>query len=85
MVSAGCYCGRSGPKMRRCGFKGWSCGRMCRKVLTCKLHVCEENCHDGTDVGVSSGKVMGVSCGRGCGCVKWEGLWVCQVGVVGVC
>ena len=47
--------------MRRCGFKGWSCGRMCRKVLTCTVHVCEENCHEGTGVGVSSG--------RGCGCI----------------
>jgi NF-X1-type zinc finger protein NFXL1 len=46
-VSVRCYCGRGDDIMRRCGSKGWSCGRVCRKVLSCDQHVCESICHEG--------------------------------------
>ena len=42
-----CYCGRSQPMVKRCGVRGWSCGRVCRKVLSCELHTCEQRCHEG--------------------------------------
>ena len=46
-VNVKCHCGRSSPKVQRCGSKGWSCGRVCRKVLLCGQHVCESVCHEG--------------------------------------
>ena len=44
-VSVPCYCGRAQPLLKRCGAGGWSCQRLCRKELSCGLHVCEERCH----------------------------------------
>ena len=33
--------------MKRCGVRGWSCGRVCGRVLTCETHTCEARCHVG--------------------------------------
>jgi hypothetical protein len=46
-VEVGCFCGRSKPLVKRCGSLGWSCGRVCGRVLSCQLHTCEQRCHDG--------------------------------------
>ena len=32
---------------KRCGVRGWTCGRVCGKELTCGLHTCEQRCHEG--------------------------------------
>lgn len=47
MARVSCYCGRSEPVMKRCGVRGWSCGRVCGRVLTCETHTCEARCHVG--------------------------------------
>ena len=46
-VSVACFCQKGGTRMRRCSSQGWSCGRICRKVLSCGFHTCEEHCHEG--------------------------------------
>lgn len=46
-VQVGCFCGRSKPLVKRCGSLGWSCGRVCGRVLSCQLHTCERHCHNG--------------------------------------
>ena len=46
-ISVSCYCGRGGSVVKRCGSSGWSCGRVCRKILSCTQHVCESKCHKG--------------------------------------
>jgi len=44
-VNVRCYCEQSGPTARRCGFKGWICGKKCSKLLSCQQHRCEQICH----------------------------------------
>lgn len=46
-VQLSCHCGRSKPLTKRCGHLGWSCGRLCGRVLSCQLHTCELRCHEG--------------------------------------
>lgn len=41
-INIRCYCNQSGPTARRCGFKGWSCGKKCSKLLSCQQHRCEQ-------------------------------------------
>jgi NF-X1-type zinc finger protein NFXL1 len=41
-VNVRCYCNQSNPTARRCGFKGWSCGKSCSKLLSCQQHRCEQ-------------------------------------------
>ena len=43
-----CYCGRHPVRPKRCGSTGWSCGKICNRILACTLHTCELQCHDGT-------------------------------------
>lgn len=46
LVKASCYCGTT-EDVRRCGFKNFSCERLCKKLLSCGSHRCSEICHDG--------------------------------------
>ena len=38
--------------VKRCGVRGWSCGRVCGRVLSCDLHTCEKRCHKSKCVSV---------------------------------
>ncbi len=42
-----CHCGKGASVPVRCGVNGWTCGKVCRKVLSCGLHLCEQACHPG--------------------------------------
>ncbi|XP_035220753.1 NF-X1-type zinc finger protein NFXL1-like isoform X2 [Stegodyphus dumicola] len=46
-VLVSCCCGKSNTVSRRCSNKEWSCGKTCGKILSCKLHLCDELCHQG--------------------------------------
>lgn len=46
LVKCRCYCGAK-EDVRRCGFKNFSCDGLCRRVLDCGAHRCNEICHDG--------------------------------------
>ena len=46
-IRVACYCGQGAPVLRRCGSRGWSCGRVCGKGLTCGKHRCGALCHMG--------------------------------------
>lgn len=46
LVKTRCYCGTT-EDVRRCGFKNFSCERLCKKLLSCGTHRCSEICHDG--------------------------------------
>ncbi|TYI78267.1 hypothetical protein E1A91_D06G199200v1 [Gossypium mustelinum] len=46
-VKARCFCG-SVEDFRRCGFKNFSCNKLCKKPLDCNKHNCSEICHPGT-------------------------------------
>ena len=41
-VNVKCFCNQSAPTARRCGYKGWSCGKSCSKLLSCQQHRCEQ-------------------------------------------
>ncbi|VVC89649.1 unnamed protein product [Leptidea sinapis] len=45
-VNGSCYCGNERKKVR-CSTSKWSCNQPCRKMLFCRSHKCEVNCHDG--------------------------------------
>ena len=46
-LNVSCHCGRSPSIVKRCGVRGWMCGRVCGRELDCGLHSCEQRCHDG--------------------------------------
>ena len=46
-LEVSCHCGRSPSTVKRCGVRGWTCGRVCGRELDCGLHSCEQRCHDG--------------------------------------
>ncbi|KAL6978114.1 NF-X1-type zinc finger protein nfxl2 [Sarracenia purpurea var. burkii] len=46
LVKARCFCGAV-EDILRCGFKNFSCDGVCSKLLDCRIHRCEESCHDG--------------------------------------
>ena len=46
-MNVSCHCGRSHPMVKRCGVRGWKCGRVCGRELMCGLHTCEQRCHEG--------------------------------------
>ncbi|KAL1517103.1 hypothetical protein ABEB36_000911 [Hypothenemus hampei] len=46
-VTVSCYCGCQKPTLRRCCYKGWSCGNKCNKLLSCNKHKCNAECHSG--------------------------------------
>ena len=33
--------------VKRCGVRGWTCGRVCGRELACGIHTCEQRCHKG--------------------------------------
>lgn len=48
VVNVGCYCGRVEEKLPcEIGRAGFSCGKICGKLLKCGKHHCEMQCHDG--------------------------------------
>ncbi|XP_054708933.1 NF-X1-type zinc finger protein NFXL1-like [Uloborus diversus] len=46
-VLSSCACGKSKPISQRCSNRQWTCEKKCGKLLFCKLHSCEEMCHEG--------------------------------------
>uniref|UniRef100_A0A2P2KQA3 NF-X1-type domain-containing protein n=1 Tax=Rhizophora mucronata TaxID=61149 RepID=A0A2P2KQA3_RHIMU len=46
LVKAKCFCGKI-EDVRRCGHKLFSCSNVCNKLLDCRIHKCNEICHDG--------------------------------------
>lgn len=50
--------------MRRCGHSKFSCGRECKKVLSCGKHKCENACHDGDCPPCSKTAVHKCQCGK---------------------
>jgi len=46
-IQSKCHCGRTGPLLKRCSNKKWSCGKVCGQPLTCGHHNCEDFCHEG--------------------------------------
>ena len=63
-VNVRCYCNQSGPTARRCGFKGWSCGKVCSKVLSCQQHRCEQVCHTGECAPCEKKSIRTCQCGK---------------------
>jgi len=77
-----CYCGRSQPMVKRCGVRGWSCGRVCRKVLSCELHTCEQRCHEGDCSACDQVVSQRCQCGkeardRPCAAPEWQCSQLC--------
>lgn len=67
-IHIACYCGQGAPVLRRCGSRGWSCGCVCGKGLTCGKHRCGALCHMG--VCDPCDRVAGQSCVCGCSVVQ---------------
>ncbi|CAF1291687.1 unnamed protein product [Rotaria sordida] len=63
-VNVRCYCNQSGPTARRCGFKGWSCGKICSKLLSCQQHRCEQICHSGECLPCQKTSIQTCLCGK---------------------
>ncbi|KAL3837753.1 hypothetical protein ACJIZ3_022344 [Penstemon smallii] len=47
LVRSRCFCEKL-EDVRRCGFKNFSCNGVCKKLLDCDVHRCNEICHDGS-------------------------------------
>ncbi|CAF1251761.1 unnamed protein product [Adineta steineri] len=63
-VNVRCYCNQSNPTARRCGFKGWSCGKSCSKLLSCQQHRCEQVCHTGPCLPCQKTSIRSCQCGK---------------------
>lgn len=48
MIIIECYCEKNPAKPIRCNMKGWSCDKICNKLLSCCTHKCELQCHPGS-------------------------------------
>lgn len=46
IIHTKCKCKKSQLKTIRCSQQSWSCDKKCLKTLSCKVHNCEEICHD---------------------------------------
>nr|AAW22876.1 unknown [Solanum lycopersicum] len=44
LVTSKCFCGAV-EDVKRCGFKNFSCNGVCKKMLDCNTHRCNEICH----------------------------------------
>lgn len=62
-VKADCFCGAQ-TDMRRCGHKHFSCGKVCGKDLTCRIHKCQNGCHAGTCPPCTKSSLHSCRCGR---------------------
>ncbi|KAF6022952.1 NFXL1 [Bugula neritina] len=81
-VKVSCYCGQSNPVSRRCGFKAWSCGQPCGKLLECQAHRCQQICHKGECSPCAETSVQHCRCGkekqsRPCAQLTWSCNQVC--------
>ncbi|KAG5599858.1 hypothetical protein H5410_031228 [Solanum commersonii] len=45
LVKSKCFCGVV-EDVKRCGFKNFSCNGVCKKMLDCNTHRCNEICHE---------------------------------------
>ncbi|KAG9142176.1 hypothetical protein Leryth_007610 [Lithospermum erythrorhizon] len=63
LVKARCFCGGL-EDVKRCGFKEFSCGNKCRKALGCKVHRCNEICHEGECPPCREKSVFKCQCGK---------------------
>ncbi|CAM4893606.1 unnamed protein product [Rotaria socialis] len=63
-INVRCYCNQSCPTARRCGFKGWSCGKACSKLLSCQQHRCEQVCHTGDCLPCQKTSIQSCQCGK---------------------
>ncbi|XWS56730.1 hypothetical protein CRYUN_Cryun09bG0110600 [Craigia yunnanensis] len=62
-IKARCFCG-SVEDFRRCGFKNFSCNKLCNKRLDCNKHNCFEICHPGTCPPCRSRDIYRCQCGK---------------------
>ncbi|XVE52495.1 hypothetical protein DITRI_Ditri02bG0126600 [Diplodiscus trichospermus] len=62
-IKARCFCG-SIEDFRRCGFKNFSCNKICNKRLDCNKHNCIEICHPGTCPPCRARDIYRCQCGR---------------------
>ncbi|MCD7452469.1 NF-X1-type zinc finger protein nfxl2 [Datura stramonium] len=46
LVKSKCFCGAV-EDVKRCGFKNFSCNGVCKNLLDCNTHRCNEICHEG--------------------------------------
>ncbi|CAI8057869.1 NF-X1-type zinc finger protein NFXL1 [Geodia barretti] len=81
-LNVSCHCGRSPAMVKRCGVRGWMCGRVCGRELDCGLHSCEQRCHDGQCGECGEMIEQSCVCGReskqlGCTAPPWQCSQVC--------
>ena len=82
-VAKDCYCGKTTLNLP-CGLskKGHACGQMCGKTLSCGIHQCYLNCHDGPCSKCEITNVVSCYCGKDekevpCGQNGWSCKEVC--------
>ncbi|XVF40733.1 hypothetical protein PTKIN_Ptkin01aG0138500 [Pterospermum kingtungense] len=62
-IKARCFCG-SVEDFRRCGFKNFSCNKICSKRLDCNKHKCVEVCHPGSCPPCRARDIYRCRCGK---------------------
>ncbi|KAL1336821.1 hypothetical protein HN51_031246 [Arachis hypogaea] len=63
LVKVSCFCTKI-EDVRRCGFKEFSCGKVCGKLLDCGVHGCAEICHEGQCPPCRARSVYQCRCGK---------------------
>ncbi|KAH9767107.1 NF-X1-type zinc finger protein NFXL2 [Citrus sinensis] len=63
LVNSSCFC-RKFQEVRRCGFKSFSCNKICSKPLDCRTHKCLQICHEGPCPPCKARAVYMCRCGR---------------------
>lgn len=46
IIHTSCKCKKSQIKTIRCSQQSWTCDKKCSKTLSCKVHKCDEVCHE---------------------------------------
>jgi NF-X1-type zinc finger protein NFXL1 len=79
IIQKSCGCGKSPLRTIRCSQKHWSCGKKCGKLLSCNLHVCENECHESDCSPCKNSRDLSCQCGSSKKKIKCEkAFWSCE-------
>ncbi|XP_034825862.1 NF-X1-type zinc finger protein NFXL1 [Maniola hyperantus] len=75
-VNGACFCGKERKRVR-CSAALWSCQQPCKRILPCKSHKCEIECHNGDCPPCNYTSLQSCQCGaekikRPCNDLTWQ-------------
>lgn len=76
-VKKSCFCGADSKDSVYCYLPGYSCGRTCKKQLSCRQHTCQRVCHDGEcEIPDARGVIL---CNQPCPNIRFSCKHICNL------